>query len=68
LIVAHVNFVAPLFPLLSRVLKYLLKSGEFTLYTTPAVYLYLDRMQSRLRGRKTDRFRPLDDMQGTAAE
>jgi hypothetical protein len=28
-----------------------------TLYTTPVIYLYLDRLQIRLRSRKYNRFR-----------
>jgi HAE1 family hydrophobic/amphiphilic exporter-1 len=42
-------------------------SQLLTLYTTPVVYLYLDRLQSWLRGSETDRFR-FQEMQDTAAE
>jgi multidrug efflux pump len=35
----------------------LIVSQMLTLYTTPVIYLYLDRMQIRLRSRKYNRFR-----------
>jgi hypothetical protein len=43
-------------------------SQLLTLYTTPVAYLYLDRLQSWLRGSERDRFRRAEEMQGTAAE
>jgi hydrophobe/amphiphile efflux-1 (HAE1) family protein len=45
----------------------LVLSQLLTLYTTPVVYLYLDRLQSWLRGSERDRLR-VEEMQGMAAE
>jgi hydrophobe/amphiphile efflux-1 (HAE1) family protein len=43
-------------------------SQLLTLYTTPVVYLYLDRLQTWLRSAATDRDRRAEDVQATAAE
>ena len=43
-------------------------SQLLTLYTTPVVYLYLDRLQTWLRSAATARERRTDDVQATAAE
>jgi multidrug efflux pump subunit AcrB len=43
-------------------------SQLLTLYTTPVVYLYLDRLQTWLRGAATDRDGRAEDAQATAAE
>jgi multidrug efflux pump subunit AcrB len=43
-------------------------SQLLTLYTTPVVYLYLDRLQTWLRSAATDRERRTEDVQTTAAE
>jgi hypothetical protein len=39
-----------------------------TLYTTPVVYLYLDRLQSRLRRRKRDESSKHQEINAAAAE
>lgn len=43
-------------------------SQLLTLYTTPVVYLYLDRLQSRLRGGKRDKGREAEEIRAVAAE
>jgi multidrug efflux pump subunit AcrB len=43
-------------------------SQLLTLYTTPVVYLHLDRLRSWRRGKMTDRVRRTEEMQPTAAE
>jgi hypothetical protein len=43
-------------------------SQLLTLYTTPVVYLYLDRLQGWLRGDVTDRIRRVEEMPAAAAE
>src|SRR5271169_5902534 len=43
-------------------------SQLLTLYTTPVVYLYLDRLQSWLRGTATDRSRQAEETPAVAAE
>src|SRR5207302_3514144 len=46
----------------------LVLSQLLTLYTTPVVYLYLDRLQNWLQRRKRDHSRAADDIQTVAAE
>ena len=46
----------------------LLLSQILTLYTTPVVYLYLDRLQAWLRRDARDQDRAADDIQSVAAE
>jgi hypothetical protein len=43
-------------------------SQLLTLYTKPVVYLYLDRLQSWLRGDKQDRGREAEEVRAVAAE
>jgi HAE1 family hydrophobic/amphiphilic exporter-1 len=43
-------------------------SQLLTLYTTPIVYLYLDRLQTWLSGDKRDRGQPTEDARAVAAE
>jgi hydrophobe/amphiphile efflux-1 (HAE1) family protein len=43
-------------------------SQLLTLYTTPVVYLYLDRLQNWLQRRRRDQRRAADDIQTVAAE
>jgi multidrug efflux pump subunit AcrB len=43
-------------------------SQLLTLYTTPVVYLYLDRLQTWLRGGAGEHHRPPKEMRATAAE
>ena len=43
-------------------------SQMLTLYTTPVVYLTLDRMRLRALGRKRDTFHPGDGAAAVAAE
>jgi multidrug efflux pump len=46
----------------------LIVSQMLTLYTTPVVYLALDRMRLRALGRKRDTFHPIDDPAAAGAE
>ncbi len=46
----------------------LVLSQLLTLYTTPVVYLYLDRLQTWLRGGAKEHPRPSEEMRATAAE
>jgi HAE1 family hydrophobic/amphiphilic exporter-1 len=43
-------------------------SQLLTLYTTPVVYLYLDRLQNRLRRRKRDKSSNHQEINAAAAE
>ncbi len=43
-------------------------SQLLTLYTTPVVYLYLDRLQNRLRRAKPDASTKTDQIRAVAAE
>jgi HAE1 family hydrophobic/amphiphilic exporter-1 len=43
-------------------------SQILTLYTTPVVYLYLDRLQSRLRGGRTEAMSAPEPKSAVAAE
>jgi multidrug efflux pump len=46
----------------------LIVSQMLTLYTTPVVYLTLDRLRLRISGRERDRFNPADGATAAAAE